>query len=274
MDNILLDLAAPGGIWADAQMFRNGYHEHRGVQGALYVTPEAFANANKNSWGQQRARLPPPLALPGQWVIFNNEAKKLESIAWANDYSGLGWRYSFGYAASAVSGDQLYPHPRPDHGGAFLSPEVTAQTNVLEAQRRIMEVQVQKLDVIQALVTPVPVVIEEVVIPEPEGPGFLSATIDGAKNGIAAAVFVALAEQVRVRYKEIDDRWVPALPWLLCSGVYLGTLLFDKVPMAGSLRKVALAGISGTATILTVRLAKPIADFVERILQLEKIDEV
>jgi hypothetical protein len=153
---------------------------------------------------------------------------------------------------------------------------VTAQTNVLEAQRRILEVQVQKLDVIQALVTPAPPVVEAPTAPAPidEGPGFLSATIDGAKNGIAAAVFVALAEQVRARYKEIDDRWAPALPWLLCSAVYVGTLLFDKVPMAGGLRKIALAGISGTATILTVRLAKPITEFVERILQLERIDEV
>ena len=212
-----------------------------------------------------------PLALPGQFVIYEGRSVRVSYITVVQDHNGYQSRYEWQYTLEGIHNynirsSDLAPHPRPDHGGQFLSHDTVANARAMERHE-------EKLDKVIELLTPPPppeppAPVQKAASTDTSADVFLSSTLEGARDGAYATVFILLAEKLQQRYKgHVKEEWLPALPWALCALTYVATLVFDKVPAVETIRDMAAHGARGTATILTSRLAIPIRKMVDSVLQ-------
>jgi len=331
-----IPLRAPGGVWcADNNNRFNGERINE-VQGAAYVASIPDMDAYK--------LIAPPLAIPGQWVVYDNAPYRVTHIfyftGYHNGYNADNWGYQIADADGKIIqapdtvnggyrvfwGHRLLPHPRPDHGGAVLSPEVALQAanterqvlavnRLAEAQAEASKLQSQQLKQETARLKQQEVELarlkqeaeaarlkqeaetarlkqeaetarlkqeaeaqQQAMKPQPQDV-VLTASVEGAKNGFAASLFIFLADKFVDRYGQhlpdvlLTPTGRSVMPYLACIAVYLIPVLVQDFPSGDKLQAVALRGLSGTATLATSRLTLSIAPLMDSILQIGELSD-
>jgi hypothetical protein len=238
--------------------------------------------------------VPPPIALSNEFVLYEGNPVRLRDIRYEQEeyghWSPYVWRYWSETICGALIPEFIRPHPFPSLGGKVES-KADTDGKFVEAISRI-ESSVSRIETaVEKVIKPPPApVLPEPLPPAPPPlppeppkaptPSIITATGEGALDGMFAGAFIVLSGKIAKEYKGYIPAWFrtatgqAVLPWLFCLCLYGLFTICPEIPGADFARTVVVRGIRGCATIMVAKTMPKINQIAESIVRCGKIPSI